>query len=58
MIKIREKISGSFRSPNGADIFFRIRRYIFTLKKHYISVWEHLRRAFEGHPYRPSTDPS
>ena len=55
MVKIHQKISGSFRSSDGAAMFCRIRGYISTLKKQGLPVWEYLRRAHEGQPYRPST---
>jgi transposase len=33
MMKVKEKISGGFRSQAGADAFSRIRGYISTLRK-------------------------
>ncbi len=33
MAKVRQKISGTFRSVHGAEVFGRIRSYISTLKK-------------------------
>ena len=32
MIKVRQKVSGSFRSSQGADVFARIQDHISTLK--------------------------
>jgi len=33
MVKLKQKISGTFRSQNGASLFFRIRGYITSAKK-------------------------
>jgi transposase len=58
MIKVQQKISGTFRSMKGAEVFCRIRGYISTLKKQGLPILEHLQRAFEGKPFLPqSTDP-
>lgn len=51
MIKVKEKISGSFASFKGGEIFCRIRSYISTLKKNNISVLKGLRSALEGKAY-------
>ena len=53
MIKVRVKISGCFRTLEGARRHLRIRSYISTLRKHGLPVLEYLRRALEGHPFLP-----
>lgn len=53
MIKVKEKISGSFASFKGGEIFCRIRSYISTLKKNNIAVLQGLRDALVGKSYIP-----
>ena len=48
MTKVQQKISGCFRSMNGAQIFCRIRSYLSTCKKHGISATTALSLLFEG----------
>jgi len=53
MIKVRLKISGCFRTVEGARRHARIRSYISTVRKHGLPVLEYLRRALDGHPFLP-----
>jgi len=53
MMKVQQKISGTFRSKQGAATFCRIRGFISTLKKHSLSVMEGIRAAFECDPILP-----
>jgi len=53
MIKVRVKISGCFRTLDGARRHPRIRSYISTLRKHDLPVLEYLRRALDGRPFLP-----
>ena len=53
MMKVQQKISGTFRSWEGANIFCRIRGYISTVKKSSISVIDAIQGAFEGKPFIP-----
>ena len=53
MIKVKEKISGSFASFKGGEMFCRIRSYITTLKKNNISVLQGLSDALAGKAYVP-----
>jgi transposase len=53
MMKVRLKISGCFRTFQGACRHARIRSYISTLRKHGLPVLEYLRRALEGRPFLP-----
>ncbi len=53
MIKVKEKISGTFASFKGGEIFTRIRGYISTVKKNNQSVLEELNNALRDKPYIP-----
>lgn len=55
MMKVKQKVSGSFRTGKGAKIFCRIRSYISTLKKNACNIIDAIRRAFEGNPFIPIT---
>ena len=48
MTKVQQKISGCFRSFEGARIFCRVRSYISTCRKHGIQPTEALQFLFEG----------
>jgi len=48
MTKVQQKISGCFRSEQGALIFCRIRAYLITCRKHGISPTEALETLFNG----------
>ena len=54
MTKVQQKISGGFRSLQGAKIFCRIRGYISTVKKNSVPVLGAIRDAFCGNPFVPS----
>lgn len=53
MIKVKQKISGSFRTQNGADIFCAIRSYISTVRKQDGNVIQAIYDAFNGQPFIP-----
>jgi len=53
MMKVQQKISGNFRSWEGAKIFCRIRGYISTAKKNSISVIDAIQGVFKGKPFIP-----
>lgn len=46
MMKVKQKISGCFRSFNGAKFFARIRSFIVTARKQNINVFKALRNLF------------
>ncbi len=48
MTKVQQKISGCFRSTDGAKIFCRIRSYLSTCRKHAISATTALELLFQG----------
>lgn len=53
MTKVKQKISGGFRSLQGAKIFCRIRGYISTVKKNSVPVLGAIRDALLGKPFAP-----
>lgn len=55
MMKLRQKIAGTFRSEEGALNFCRVRGFIATVKKHNRPVLPELGRVFEGTPFVPTT---
>lgn len=54
MIKTMQKISGSFRSKEGADIFCRIRGYVSTVCKQGFTILDKIQDAFAGKPFIPA----
>jgi hypothetical protein len=57
MMKLKQKISGGFRSLEGAQMFCRIRGYISTLRKQGIPVLDALTRVLVGDPIFPALQP-
>ena len=57
MMKLKQKISGTFRSMEGAQQFCRIRGYISTLRKQGIQVLDALKLVFMETPLFPSLQP-
>lgn len=53
MVKVKQKISGSFRTHNGANIFCAIRSFISTARKQGFNVLDALEAAFQGNPFSP-----
>lgn len=53
MTKVQQKISGCFRSENGAKFFCRIRGYISTIRKHNINVLDAIQSAITCNPFVP-----
>jgi len=53
MMKVKQKISGCFRSEDGARFFCRIRSYISTMKKQGRNVLEAIQSVFAGNPLVP-----
>jgi transposase len=54
MIKVQQKISGCFRSLEGALFFARIRGYISTVKKNNKNVLCALQGLFENNQFMPA----
>jgi transposase len=55
MIKVKQKVSGAFRTKDGADSFCNIRSYISTVRKHGRNVISAIRNSIAGQPFIPSS---
>jgi transposase len=58
MMKVQQKISGLFRSEEGAKAFCRIRSYISTARKNAMGALDAIARVFTGDPFVPSLNTS
>ena len=54
MVKVKQKVSGGFRTQDGAKEFASIRSYISTARKNSVSIFGALQDAFSGNPFIPS----
>ena len=56
MMKVKQKVSGGFRSFGGANAFCAVRSYISTLRKQGRSVLPALEAVFMGKPLYPKLE--
>ncbi|HEU5374109.1 MAG TPA: transposase [Ktedonobacteraceae bacterium] len=57
MIKVQQKVSGTFRSPEGATAFCVIRSYLSTMRKQGRPLFPSLMAVFEGPPFSVAWEP-
>jgi transposase len=56
MLKVQQKIAGSFRADNGSEAFARIRGYCASLRKQGVGLLAALQTVFTGQPLYPALD--
>jgi len=54
MIKVKQKISGGFRTLRGSQVFARIRGYLSTCRKQGRNLWEACYQVVIGQPFMPN----
>jgi transposase len=53
MVKLQQKISGCWRTLDGAQAFLTVRSYVSTARKHEVNPLHALRQLFQGSPWLP-----
>jgi transposase len=56
MLKVQQKIAGSFRADAGSEAFARIRGYCASLRKQGVALLAALETVFTGQPLYPALD--
>jgi len=56
MLKVQQKIAGSFRADSGSEAFARIRGYCASLRKQGVALLTALQTVFSGQPLYPALD--
>ena len=56
MAKVKQKISGCFRTEHGAQTFFVIRSYLATTTKQKANLFDGLVSVFNHQPIQPCFD--
>ena len=56
MLKVQQKIAGSFRADSGSEAFARIRGYCASLRKQGVALLAALVTVFTGQPLYPALD--
>jgi len=51
LIQVKQKVSGCFRTVDGAERFGRVRGYISTERQNAKNVFEAIKEAFNGIPF-------
>jgi transposase len=54
MLKVQQKIAGSFRADHGSEAFARIRGYLSSMRKQGVGLLAALQSVFTGHPLHPA----
>jgi transposase len=56
MLKVRQKIAGSFRAHAGSEAFARIRGYLSSMRKQGVALLAALQTVSTGQPLYPVLD--
>ena len=57
MMKVKQKVSGCFRTLDGAEVFCLIRSYVSTMRKQGQLLLVALQHVYEGNPLQPNFMP-
>ncbi len=55
MIKVQQKVSGCFRSEEGAQRFCKVSSYISTVRKQGLNLMNSIKATFTGDPVKLTT---
>lgn len=58
MIKVKQKVSGCFRTMEGAERFLAVRSYISTVRKNNLQIFPAIVSALNGNPFMPPVSAS
>lgn len=53
MIKVKQKVSGCFRTMEGAERFLAVRSYVSTVRKNGLQIFPAIVSALNGNPFMP-----